>query len=106
MSDSKPDFNQLFNSVTDWQFATFGKRSNPKPPIHHLLKEVNELLENPSDLSEYADCFFLLFNAAAEAGYTSEHLLKAIADKLEVNRKRKWGKADSNGVVEHIKEDK
>lgn len=103
MAWSNINFDLLYNQVVNWQFATFGKRSNPKPPIHHLAKEVNELLENPTDLSEYADCFFLLFNAAAEAGYTSEQLLIAIADKLEVNRKRKWGKADSDGVVEHIK---
>jgi Protein of unknown function (DUF550)/Domain of unknown function (DUF4406) len=83
------DFNLLFRQITKWQEETFGKRTDPKPPLHHLEKEVKELLENPDDLLEYADCFILLFNAVNIAGFTSEQLLKGIAKKFEINKKRK-----------------
>lgn len=103
-SEAKITFEQLFTEITIWQQKTFGKRTDPRPPIHHLEKEIKELLENPTDLLEYADCFILLFNAADIAGYSAEDLLNGIRQKFEINQERKWGKADSNGVVLHVKE--
>lgn len=98
------DFNLLYRQITQWQEKTFGKREQPHPPIHHLEKEVKELIENPYDILEYADCFFLLFNAAHIVGFTPEQLLEGIKEKFEINKKRKWGKPDNQGVVLHVKE--
>jgi hypothetical protein len=31
-------------------------------------------------------------------------ICKAISEKFEINKKRKWGKPDANGVVNHIED--
>ena len=53
---------------------------------------------------EFADCFMLLLDAASHYDLTAEELIEVTVTKLEINRQRKWGKPDKNGVVEHIRE--
>ncbi len=86
-----------------WSDETFGKR-NPTAPLYHLKKEVNELIEAPYDIEEYADGFLLLIDAARIAGHTMEDIGLAMMDKFDKNRHRKWGKPDKNGAVEHIRD--
>lgn len=97
-----------------WSDETFGVSNQRVVPIlYHLKKEVPELIESIQDRVvgtteedirlEFADCFSLLFDAASHYGYSAEDILKAMMDKLDINRKRKWGKPDENGVVEHLK---
>lgn len=71
--------------------------------IKHLQREVAELLESPSDLSEIADCFSLLMDIARKAGYPASTVVKAAFEKLEINKARTWGPADADGVIEHVK---
>lgn len=52
---------------------------------------------------EFADCFTLLFGAASSYGMSYNDILNCIEDKMIINKKRKWGKPDENGVVNHIK---
>jgi len=52
---------------------------------------------------EYADCFFLLFGSAAAYGYSFDNITELIEEKFEINKARKWGKPDENGVVNHVK---
>ena len=52
---------------------------------------------------EIADCFMLLLDSAHHVGITHNEILQATKEKLEINKKRKWGNPDENGVVEHIK---
>ena len=87
-----------------WSDDTFGKDVPPRAKIAHLIKEVDELYRSPYDIEEYADCFILILDAARKAGYDVSDITSAMWDKLEVNRQRKWGKPDENGVVEHIRE--
>jgi len=98
-------FDLLFHEAVEWQNATFGIRSNPMPPLYHLQKEISEeLLADPYNVMEYADCFLLLFNAASLAHLSPQRLLQAVRQKLEINKARTWGKPDADGVVEHVKE--
>lgn len=106
---------QLFEEITKWQDETF-PHSTEQSRIAHLKKEVLELekavvqhqrrpnavtIDDKKD--EYTDCFFLLFGAAKKAGMSYEDICNAILRKFRVNEKRKWGKPDKNGVVEHIR---
>lgn len=109
-----------FEEITEWQEKTFGS-ATPMSKIHHLKEEVDELLVElkhyyetgfpKSETSfqdakiemEFADCFLLLFGAASSHGMNYEQICKGIELKMEINRKRKWGKPDKNGVVNHIK---
>lgn len=102
---------QLFNEIVQWQTETFPK-SNAISKVHHLVEEVQELLESLTDKKftyrememEFADCFLLLIGAAASAGLDYEEVVEIIQDKLAINRTRKWGTPDENGVVNSIKD--
>lgn len=99
--------NQLFIDLKDWQFKTFpAATANSK--LCHLLEEVKEVKEaiatNDKDKRlEFADCFLLLFGAAASDGMSYEDILNAISEKLTICRGREWGEPDANGVYKHIK---
>ena len=69
----------------------------------HLRKEIDELAEDTSDGEEMADCFILLLNLAEMAGVD---LMTEARRKMEINRKRKWGAPDADGVCHHLKQNK
>ena len=99
------NFQPLQDSITAWADSVFGKDRKPESILQHLKKEIEELLEDPSSLEEYADVGILWLNAAKKAGYDVDDLYFAIVGKMWVNKCRKWGKMDENGVVEHLRED-
>ena len=103
-----PMTEQLFNEISEWQKETFGLVT-PLSKISHLKDEIEELrlgimYDQPDKRLEFADCFFLLFGAAATDGMSYQDIQDAIKEKFEINKKRKWGTPDQNGVVNHIKE--
>jgi len=122
------ELQQLMNDISDWSNATFGDKQRNPAIVHHLKKEVDELIEalNKSEAMafddsigigefgrqvektqmEFADCFMLLLDSASHFHITAEQLIEFAREKLEINKIRKWGKPDKNGVVEHIKETK
>jgi hypothetical protein len=83
--------------VREWQDATFTE-ATPASCAAHLRSEVTELLADPTDAEEIADCAMLVIGVANKAGVD---LASAIAAKLAVNRARKWGKRNAEGFVEH-----
>lgn len=110
---------QQFEDITNWQKKTFGQ-ATPVSKAHHLKEEVDELLvelesyyrsgfpKSETQLKdsliekEFADCFLLLFGSAAAHGMGYEDICQAIDTKMEINKSRKWGKPDENGVVKHV----
>ena len=117
---------QLMDDISEWSDATFGNGQRNPAIVHHLKKEVDELIEALNILKvlgcdnsvgigefgrqlsktemEYADCFMLLLDSAHHFGMTADDILKAASKKLEINKQRKWGNPDENGVIEHIKD--
>jgi NTP pyrophosphatase (non-canonical NTP hydrolase) len=114
----------LMNEITQWSDATFGEGQRNPAIAYHLKKEVPELIEaiekyqNGNTIKtpysetngllkdvweEYADCMMLLLDSANHFGLSAERLLYITKQKLEINKKRKWGKPDCNGVVEHVR---
>lgn len=91
------------DEITDFADKTFGAAGDPLPPLHHLRQEVKELIASPYDALEYADAFILLIQSAKRANLSMTQLLAAAKRKHQINLKRKWGKPDANGVVNHIK---
>jgi len=96
--------------IADWQDKTFPE-ANALSKMSHLAKEVIELnkallhdteMIHKEDLiaDELADCQHLLFGIASKCGISQYGITR---NKFEINKKRIWGKPDSNGVVEHIK---
>jgi len=98
---------EQFYEITKWQKETF-KEATPLSKIAHLAEELQELVadlksNNPERHLEFADCFLLLYGAAAADGMDYEDICTAIETKMAINKKRQWGKPDENGVVKHLK---
>lgn len=99
-----------FSDVIEWQNKTF-KQSTAKSKVAHLSQEIKELndelnkeTQNDNEIRlEFADCFILLMGAAASYGLSYKDVVFAISAKMKINRKRKWGKPDKYGVVNHVK---
>ncbi len=53
---------------------------------------------------EYADCLLLLLDAISCEKLSVKVIVRAAYEKLEINKTRKWGTPDANGIIEHIKE--
>lgn len=103
----------LMNDISKWSDKQFGEHQRNPAIAYHLLKETQELIEafekgiitqEETDKlkMEFADCFMLILDSATHAFLTADDLLNAAREKLEINKKREWGKPDENGVVEHI----
>ena len=71
-------------------------------PEHKLCREIQEAIDTPYDLGEYADMYILLLDAAYSAGITVTFLEAAAEHKFLINQQRTWGEPDENGVVEHV----
>lgn len=97
----------FWDHLSLWSQKTFGSDSvrGPQGPLLHLAKEVQECLEKPKDLEEYADLLFLVFDSTRRAGFTYEELVAAVFTKLEKNKLRKWPTPTSDKPVEHIREE-
>jgi len=113
---------KLMNDISEWSDDQFGEGQRNPAIAYHLLKEVHELIEaikvfqetnsivhvTKSEKAlkvlffEYADCLMLLLDSASHMGLTADMLIDYAQQKLEINKSRKWGKPDENGVVEHI----
>lgn len=116
----------LMNDISEWSDATFGDGERNPAIVYHLKKEVDELIEalhksnalgadnsvgvgefkrqlNKTEM-EFADCFMLLLDSAHHFSLSAEQLINLAREKLGVNKARKWGKPDDNGVVEHIRD--
>lgn len=104
----------FLNDVAKWQDVTFPS-ADPLSKLMHLREEIDELMEaflysfspipyvkNADIREEYADCFLLLYGSALKAGFTLDDIYQAMREKMELNKKRKWGEADENGVIKHL----
>src|SRR5580692_1177232 len=99
---------EQFLQITAWQKETF-PNATAHSKVCHLEQEIEELkecLENgdmpfPKTRLEFADCFLLLFGAAHSFRMSYDDICEAIYEKMEINKKRKWGKPDANGPNFH-----
>lgn len=83
---------KLIESQTPWSQTTFGSdtpESSRKPTLH-MRKEVDEILANPDDITEYADVLLLLIDAARRRGFVFSDLVQAAIAKHEICKTREW----------------
>jgi hypothetical protein len=98
---------RFFEARHSWSMATFGgpEVRGPIGPLRHLAKEVQEAIESPGDVEEYADLITLAFDAADRAGFSYEDIVSALWAKLAKNRERLWpSDAPVDQPVEHQRE--
>jgi len=120
---------KLMDALVAWSDGQFGTDDRTIGILYHLKKEVDELIDSTKKTKlllgddstyvdeltdqidktdmEFADCFMLLLDAASHSYIDAEQLIGLSYKKMEINKNRKWGEPDENGVVEHVKtEDK
>lgn len=95
--------NDFFRRYTEFSNGAFGspEERGCLGPLHHLQEEVKELIDNPDDELEWADCFLLLLDAARRKGHSMDDLVRFANAKLEINKKRSWKKGENN-VFKHV----
>ena len=96
------DMNDLQYDLKTWTEKQFPQRTL-QSILAHLRKEISELEESPDDIMEFADCFMLLCDAASYQNIAMSDIWRAMGEKLQINKNRKWGKPNSEGFVEHIR---
>jgi len=89
---------ELQQEIAEWADTIVPDRT-PLSVVAKLLGELGELIasERMADPEELADVMILALDLAHLQGIDSS---KAIRDKLEINRGRKWKVAD-NGCAQH-----
>lgn len=80
----------LWLSHRAWSDAAFGTARGPVGALKHLAKEAMEAAENPTDLAEFADCLFLLWDGVHRAGFTMDQVVAAGFEKLKVLHTRTY----------------
>jgi len=103
------DVDKFTREITEWAIKTFcngyHRTARHLSLLKHLDKEIIELKENPYSQEEIADCIILLLNLSHEnvRHFGAVPISKALHDKHQKNKRRKWKRPDRNGVVEHIR---
>jgi len=102
MTSEQDHWQKMQDDIGAFTEKTFGK-GTVKGKITHLAEELEEVLAAPDDRHEWADCMILLLGAARCAGLDMNDLYQAMQEKMDINRKRKWGPPDEDGIVRHVR---
>jgi hypothetical protein len=96
-------FNSFCKDRNEFSRKTFGTPEERSSiyPLQHLQEEINEVIEEPTDPMEWADCFLLFLDAAWRQGHSVDDLVEFGMKKLEINKKRKWNKSN-DGHYRHV----
>lgn len=86
-----------------WAEATF-PGVGPVGPLKHLSKEAIEASERPEEPEEYADCLFLLWDAARRSGLSMNDVVSAGFAKLEELQTRTYPAPVDGEPCEHVRE--
>lgn len=97
-----PERERIRREHAEWSDKTFGD-VGPVGPLKHLSKEALEAGAAPSDLLEWADMQFLLWDAQRRAGISDGEITLAMKEKLAVNKKREWPEPKDGEPRLHIK---
>lgn len=87
----------------EWSDKTFGD-VGPIGPLKHLSQESLEAAAIPSDLLEWADMQFLLWDAQRRAGISDAEITAAMEEKLAINKTRQWPEPKDGEPRQHVKE--
>lgn len=89
-----------------WSLATFGPGSRIEGVLAHIRKELDEVAENPDDVTEWADVLILALDGAWRAGYSPAQIIEAVKSKQAVNETRQWPDwrtAAEGQPIEHVR---
>lgn len=86
-----------------WSQITFGldKDRGPRASLQHLVKEVQEAMDNPKDIVEFADLHILVVDAARRAGHAWPDVMRNVYSKMDINRHRDYPFPVGDAISEH-----
>lgn len=90
-----------------WSELTFGPGLRTGGLIDHIMHELVEIAEDPTDLYEWVDVIILALDGAWRAGWEPQEIIDAIKAKQAKNETRIWPdwRTQSDGrAITHIKE--
>ena len=99
------------HKILEWHNLTFPRATN-RAIIDKLQEEIQEAMESlvfgnlQQLLEECADIFIVACSLAARRDLFEDNVMsmsRVIADKLEVNKRRIWGKETENGDRPRVK---
>lgn len=73
-----------------WSRKNIGPGQRVEGILKHIEKEVTEVRANPTDLMEWIDIAMLAFDGAWRQGFSARQIESALAEKLEINKSRKF----------------
>jgi hypothetical protein len=95
-------FETFVESHRNWSYATFGTGPQTIGLMRHIEKELDEIRENPNDLSEWVDVMLLALDGYLRHGGTVENVLRDMQAKQEKNFARRWVPSTGESTpVEH-----
>lgn len=89
----------------DWSSTTFGPGPRADGIVDHIRKELNEILDDPTDLFEWVDVMILALDGAwRDAGASPQEIIDALIAKQTKNEGRvwpDWRTAEPGKAIEH-----
>ena len=100
------DFTEYLERQHAWSKHTFGPDPRVNGITSHIRKELDEILADPTDVTEWIDVAILALDGAWRAGYTVGEIISAMKAKQEKNLNREWPDwrtVTPDTAIEHIR---
>jgi hypothetical protein len=104
--EEQNDMRAILLNQSSWSYWTFGPGPRTEGLVKHITKELDEIKNDPKDLSEWIDVAILAFDGAWRTGATPQQIVDAYKAKMAKNQSRQWPdwrNADPNAPIEHVK---
>lgn len=93
------EIGKMQKDIAEWADTLIPNRTAKQAMIKLVMEEIPELLRNPEDAGEFADVVILVLDIAHLQGIDIE---KAVIEKMEKNKARKWVTDTETGIMHHI----
>ena len=87
-----------------WSKETFGDSKRTEGILKHIIKECDEVRENPEDLEEWVDIMILAMDGYWRHGGSPKMLMNYLENKLWINQQRIYPKVSDDEPSHHIKD--
>lgn len=100
------DFAAHLTRQREWSGRTFGPGPRTQGVVAHIRKELDEVLADPTDLTEWIDVAILALDGAWRAGATPDQIIATLVAKQTRNEGRRWPDwrtASEDQPIEHVR---
>lgn len=91
----------------EWSEATFGPGARVGGVLAHIRKELTEIEDDPTDVTEWIDVVILALDGAWRSGASPQQIIDALKAKQARNEARTWPdwrEYDQDEAIEHVAE--